>query len=109
MGAKEDKKIAEWAGIDERRYGGAKAPDDTPFPNFSRDHVAISLLPILAGKDYFPLLELKYDDMWHLELWERIEVSPKHYESGLAFFGIGKTIHEAICSAVLKIINECAE
>jgi len=73
------------------------------------DSHAIALLPALVTKDYFPLLERKYDDMWHLELWERIEVSPKHYESGLAFFGVGKTIHEAICEVVLKIIRNSTE
>lgn len=75
----------------------------------SLDSHAIAILPVLVEKDYFPLLERKYDDRWHLELWKRVEVSTKHYESGLAFFGAGATIHEAISEAVLKIISESTE
>ena len=109
MSRENDAKISRWSGL--ARISLLTDRIDMASVAFytTRDSDAVCLLPVLVKKDFFPLLEHKYDDRWHLELWERIEVSPKHYESGLAFSGAGATIHEAISEAVLKIIRECAE
>lgn len=110
----DDQRIVEWLGwkrTTDSAYGicwlkGKNLLTDQDIPHYTTSNAAaISLLPVLVEKEYYPLLELKYDDRWHLELWERVEVSPGHFESGLVSSGADKTIAAAITTAVLQLIK----
>jgi hypothetical protein len=112
MSREDDKKIAEWVGWKNNKYGfftppglDPNAPTYPTIPNYTtNDSAAITLLPVLVEKKYHPELYLSRGDcLWSFRIWQRRPDEPGGTYDVIAFES-GGTIAASITSAILSLI-----